>query len=466
MKTTSLLLAALCLFVPAALHAEEPVPVPTPLAPYAETAESKPHAESAEAAEPGSPAGGAAERSEAEGLPRSEPAENAGPAASRAVKPLRAEVSLTDGSLLKGSLRRRFLPAESATFGRFRLDLKAVKSIEFSHAESAAPKPHAEGAETAEPKPHAESAAPDLDLGFVDNDSGRARSPAPFGRISFRNGDTVTATLLPKRDHLVLDTLVGPLAIPLRAVASLAIASDATDALLYHCTFDSPSSITRPVVGPAGTFLGGDFVPGKVGNALRTPGDIPVAEIDLPRGFMQSRGTIEFWAKIEDPPAFYGDGGNPGFFGMWLFDNPSDPGPCSTYLCFNANNGMGMAGLCGMVYHRAMATDPHMRTNTYAPILSAPSDWHHYAIAWDAEGLSFATASDGTPAVATLVLDGRVLQTFGRNQLSRGKGLLDLPKKIGKLAFPVPAARWNASAKRVPFLIDEFKIWSEPRIAP
>ena len=439
-----ILLATLCLA--AALHAEEPGPVPAPPASRAESAESKPHAESAEAAEPGSPAGGAAERSEAEGVagapaggaaerseaegvPHAEPAAPGGDAIQHSAfstqhSPLSATVSLTDGSSLKGSLRHRFLPAESATLGRLRIDLSSVESIAFK---------------------------PD---------------PAVAARVTFRNGDLVSAVLAPKHDHLVLDTLVGPLAIPLRAVASLAIASDATDALIYHCTFDSPSSITRPVVGPAGTFLGGDFVPGKVGNALRTPGDIPVAEIDLPRGFMQSRGTIEFWAKIEDPPAFYGDGGNPGFFGMWLFDNPSDPGLCSTYLCFNANNGMGMAGLCGMVYHRAMATDPHMRTNTYAPILSAPSDWHHYAIAWDAEGLSFATASDGTPAVATLVLDGRVLQTFGRNQLSRGKGLLDLPKKIGKLAFPVPAARWNASAKRVPFLIDEFKIWSEPRIAP
>ena len=430
MKTTTLLLAALCLLVPAALHAEEPVPVPAPLASHAESAVSKPHAESAEAAEPGFPAGGAAERSEAEGVP------HAAPAASRAAEPraanppLRAEVSLTDGSLLKGALRRRFLPAESATLGRLRIDLSSVSSIAFE---------------------------PD---------------PAAAARVAFRNGDLVTATLYPKHDRLVLDTLLGPLPIPLSAVNSISFTSSTPSTfstpstLLYHCTFDSPSSITRPVVGPAGTFLGGDFVPGKVGSALRTPGDIPVAEIDLPRGFMQSRGTIEFWAKIEDPPAFYGDGGNPGFFGMWLFDDPSDPGLCSTYLCFNANNGMGMAGLCGMVYHRAMATDPHMRTNTYAPILSDPSAWHHYAIAWDAEGLSFATASDGTPAVATLVLDGRVLQTFGRNQLSRGKGLLDLPKKIGKLAFPVPAARWNASAKRVPFLIDEFKIWSEPRIAP
>ena len=233
--------------------------------------------------------------------------------------------------------------------------------------------------------------------------------------------------------------------------------------LLYHCTFDDVSAIEHPAAGPAGNFLGGEFVPGKEGNALRSPGDVPVAEVDLPRGTVQSSGTIEFWAKIEEPPAFYGDRGNPLLFGLWLFDNSADPGLCSTHLGFCANNGMGMAGLCGMVYHRAMATDPHMRTNTYGPLLGDPAAWHHYAIVWDSAGLPFSKAADGTPAVATIVLDGRVLQTYGRNELAHGKGLLRLPTMQGKLAFPVPAARWGAPANHVPFLIDEFKIWSGPK---
>ena len=233
--------------------------------------------------------------------------------------------------------------------------------------------------------------------------------------------------------------------------------------LLYHCTFDSAEAVEKSAAGPNGKFLGGEFVPGKVGNALRSPGDSPVAEVDLSKGLLQPRGTIEFWAKIEEPPAFYSDRGNPLFFGLWLFDNLDDPGLCSTHLGWCANNGMGMAGLCGMVYHRAMATDPTMRTNTYGPLLSDPAAWHHYAIVWDSEGLPSARASDGTPAVATLVLDGRVLQTFGRNQQSKGEGLLKLPSFQGKLAFPVPAARWGNPGNHVPFLIDEFKIWSAPK---
>ena len=109
-----------------------------------------------------------------------------------------------------------------------------------------------------------------------------------------------------------------------------------------------------------------------------------------------------------------------------------------------------------------MAPDPTMRTNACGPLLSDPAAWHHYAIVWDSEGLPSAKASDGTPAVATLVLDGRVLQTFGRNQLSKGEGLLKLPFFRGKLAFPMPTADWSTPANHVPFLIDEFKIWSGP----
>ena len=709
----------------ALLHAEEPsvapaaavapAPVPAPavapapaIAPapavetHAEPAEPKPHAESAETAESGSPAGGAGERSEPEGVSHAEPAESAEPDSSRAAEPrasaaarpasrgeprspcrakpqvqrppLRAEVSLIDGSILKGTLRQHAIPARSRNLGEIRVRLGKVESIAF----------------------------------------GKPGAPA---KIAFRNGDALTARFPADRAFVTMDTLVGRVRVPFDKVASLAIseppnhpttqppnllyyctfdsassiahpaagpagkflggefvpgkngkallvkagthaaevpfptglmqpqgciefwgkipgatketrypdggnpqffamgvgkyvntfvkytsndgfgtgglhadlpgsayvstlpswsgsarypeflgdpsawhhyalvwsekgldkASEAlgrrvvsalyvdgrlvnpaygtngpdrakflrqfTDLpvvlgfpflrerqdpkqgqvdylidefkiwsvpkfdsagasvvldrpykpeLLYHCTFDDAAAIERPAAGPNGTFLGGEFVPGKTGNALRSPGDVSVAEVDLPRGTLQSRGTIEFWAKIEEPPPSFPDRGNPRFFNLWLSEDGSDAGPCSTHLQFTANDGMGMSGLCGMLYHRAMAADPHMETHTYSPILDDPAAWHHYAIVWDSEGLPFAKSSDGTPAVATLVLDGKVLQTFGRNQLSKGEGLLKLPSLRGKLAFPVPSDRTEVAACRVPFLIDEFKIWSAP----
>ena len=418
MKTTTLLLAALCLLVPAALHAEEPVPVPAPLASHAESAVSKPHAESAEAAEPGSPAGGAAERSEAEGVP------HAAPAASRAAEPraantpLGAEVSLTDGSLLKGALRRRFLPAESAILGRLRIDLSSVSSIAFE---------------------------PD---------------PAAAARVAFRNGDLVSAVLAPKHDHLVLDTLVGPLAIPLRAVASLAIASDATDALIYHCTFDSPSSITRPAAGPAGRFLGGDFVPGKVGSALRVKAGEPAAEVSFGTGLMQPKGCIEFWAKIENPPPAFPDGGNPQFFAMGV-------GPwLNTFVKYTANDGFGTGGLHADLPGSAYVSSlPSWGGSArYPEFLGDPAAWHHYALVWSEEGLPAASEALGRRVVSALYVDGRLVNpSYGHNGPDRAKFLRqfsDLPVVLG---FPIVPGRQRPSDNRVGFLIDEFKVWNFPK---
>lgn len=345
---------------------------------------------------------------------------------------LQGRLTLADGSVLSGTLRSRFVSAVSDTVGPFRLDLSAVESIDFSRQD------------------------------------GRGAHPQdPACRVTFQNGDRLTARLAPEKGVFALETLLGPLSVPIGSVASLVMEGQPGDALLYYCTFDNEAAITHPAAGPKGTFLGGEFVPGKVGNALRSWGDIPVAEVDLPKGTLRPKGTIEFWAKIESatPWTRYIDGRNPGFFGLWLFEDESNPGPCSTFLGFSSNNGMGMAGLCGMIYHRAMATDPEMRTNTYGPVLDDPAAWHHYAMLWDKDGLPNAKASDGTPAVAAIYLDGRFLMTYGRNNLARGAGLLALSKLQGKLAFSTPAAYWDSSTHHVPFLIDEFKIWSEPKVS-
>ena len=342
-----------------------------------------------------------------------------------------ATITLTDGSVVKGLLCDEVLPAISDNLGDICLNLDIVKTIEFDRKKQ--------------------------------DESGDHNRQTPRCRIVFSNGDLLSVRIPEQIKTLKINTLVGTLSIPLESVASVMIAHHANGGLIYHCTFDDAQSIVHPAAGPSGRYLGGEFVPGKVCKALRCPGNVPVAEVDLPEMFLQPRGTIEFWAKIEEPPQSFSDRGNPRFFNLWLSEDGSDVGPCPTYLQFTANDGMGMSGLCGMIYRHTMATDPHMSTHTYVPLLNDPAAWHHYAIVWDSEGLSFSKASDGTPAVAALVLDGQVLQTFGRNQLSKGEGLLKLPSLRGKLAFPVPSDRTEIAACRVPFLIDDFKIWSVPK---
>ena len=426
-----LLLATLCLS--AALRAEEPAPVPAPPQSRAESAESKPHAESAEAAEPGSPAGGAAERSKTNGVPHAEPAEtkphaesaeNAEPAApggdaiqhsafSTQHSPLSATVSLTDGSSLKGSLRRRFVPAESPTLGRLRIDLSSVESIAFE---------------------------PD---------------PAAAARVAFRNGDLVSAVLAPKHDRLVLDTLLGPVPIPIRAVSSISFVpphsafSTQHSALLYHCTFDNPSAISSPAAGPAGRLLGGSFVPGKVGNALRVEKDAPAFESVLPTGFLGPEGCIEFWAKIEGDDPRYVDGGDPLFFS--LFDERG----AVTLLQFAANNGFARGGLGGAVMSWPFGTIPHWSGSMpYEGVLGPDwAGWHHYAMSWKAEGF-------GDGSFVKVFVDGRPQPVLGGVDDDKVPArLADFPNHDHLLGLPWGRSRVDNRRSKKPFLIDEFKIW-------
>ena len=235
--------------------------------------------------------------------------------------------------------------------------------------------------------------------------------------------------------------------------------------LLYHCTFDSAESIARPAIGPSGTFLGGEFVPGKKGNALLTFDDEPAAEADFEPGILGPTGTIEFWAKKEktDDGAF-SESGNLRFFGLWLYAKGETPPWCSTHFQFTSNDGMGMSGLCGMVNHCSWATKPSFGGRPYNVIRDSLFDWHHYAVVWDAEGLPGTKAPDGGPAVVQVYLDGQPIPTQGRQTVSfGGKHLRSIASHWGKIAFPTPSNGWNPSKSHIPYMIDEFKIWSAPK---
>ncbi len=235
--------------------------------------------------------------------------------------------------------------------------------------------------------------------------------------------------------------------------------------LLYHCSFDSPVAVERPAAGPNGRFLGGEFVPGKVGNALRTFADEPAAEVDFEPGILGPRGTIEFWAKKEkSEKGSFAESEGLRFFGLWLYAKGETPPWCSTHFEFSSNDGMGMSGLCGMVNHCSWATKPSFGGWPYDIIRDSLFDWHHYAVVWDAEGLPGTKAPDGGPAVVQVYLDGKPVSTQGRQTVSfGGKHLRNISPQWGKLAFPTPSNGWNPSRSRIPYLIDEFKIWSAPK---
>jgi hypothetical protein len=336
---------------------------------------------------------------------------------------LRAEVSLIDGSILKGTLRQHAIPARSRNLGDIRVRLGKVESIAF----------------------------------------GKPGAPA---KIAFRNGDALTARFPADRAFVTMDTLVGRVRVPFDKVASLSIEppdrpTTQPSNLLYYCTFDSASSIAHPAAGPAGKFLGGEFVPGRVGKALLVKARTPAAEVPFPTGLMQPEGCIEFWAKIPGATkeTRYPDGGNPQFFAMgvgkWV----------NTFVKYTANDGFGTGGLHADLPGSAyVSSDPSTGVGRYPAFLGDPSAWHHYALVWSEKGLDKASEALGRRVVSALYVDGRLVNpAYGTNGPDRAKFLREFVANPVVLAFPFLRERQDPKQGQVDYLIDEFKIWSAPK---
>ena len=331
--------------------------------------------------------------------------------------PLRATLSLSDGGVLNGSLRQEVLPVVSDTLGSIRLDLHRVESIAFESA----------------------------------------GGPA---RISFHNGDRLTARIAEDVVNLGIDTLLGALSVPLSSISAFSLALNVSwetghASLLYYCTFDSPAAIEHPAAGPTGRFLGGEFVPGKRGKSLWVGVDRSAFETRLPRGFLGSQGTIEFWAKIGGENPSFVDGGDPLFFSLY------DERDAITLLQFAANNGFGRGGLGGAMVSWPFGTVPHNAFSMdYTKILGpAWADWHHYALAWNGEGFG-----DGT--FIKVFIDGCPQPVFGGvDDAKVPSRLANVVNHSHELGIPWHTSRAvDHRRSKKPFLIDEFKIWSVAKV--
>ena len=319
-------------------------------------------------------------------------------------------VRLVDGSMLRGTLRAEPLPAKSRALGAVTIDLAKVERL-----------------------------AVGTRHGML--------------RVHFRNGDR--ATVRPGVEDFSLDTLLGRVKLPLSKVRSITFnpsapsTSSTVSTLLYHCTFDSPQSIAPPAAGPAGRFLGGSFVPGKAGRALRVEKDAASFEAALPKGFLGPEGCIEFWAKIEGDDPNYVDGGDPLFFS--LFDERG----AVTLLQFAANNGFARGGLGGAIASWPFGTIPHFAWSMeYAKVLGPDwAGWHHYAMSWKAKGF-------GDGSFVKVFVDGKPQPVLGGVDDDKVPArLADLPNHAFLLGSPWDRSHGVNRRSKKPFLIDEFKIW-------
>ena len=218
--------------------------------------------------------------------------------------------------------------------------------------------------------------------------------------------------------------------------------------LVFHCTFDDDAAILSPKVGPGGAVKGATYRDGKIGKALYVPAKSSVATFPFPEGLPAEQGTIEFWGKIENDKASYGDGCDP-----YLFIVTKDGAtgwPVVFELNFNANNGCGASGLfCGMSYGRAVNVQG--RGNSYASILGEenPKGWHQYRVVWKTSGV------DSNGNIMQIWIDGKLAGSGMRGE----KIAEDFRKGISgpvHLVFSNPQSGHGAS----PVCVDDFKMWS------
>ncbi len=278
--------------------------------------------------------------------------------------------------------------------------------------------------------------------------------------VTLENGDTLHFT--PSAKTLAIASVLGELSISITNICGITFAKGAagcTDGLIYYCTFDSQASIEQPAVGPAGKFLSGRFVEGKVGNALAVPPFTCASQTPIPAGFFGPKGCIEFWGKINreiDGRKPYGGAGQPVFFDC---QSPNDVWKLT--VAWNPNNGVGGSGLCGSVQHYPAASDAHLGETFEKYLGNQCYEWHHYALVWNTTGIPSLGVQDGISVKVAVYLDGAPLatRTNVRNPIWGVSEFKTTPTMLG---FPVPL--WFEHFNTLPISIDEFKVWNYDKV--
>ena len=278
--------------------------------------------------------------------------------------------------------------------------------------------------------------------------------------VTLANGDKFHFT--PTTKELSVATVLGNLSISLaniRRVAFSATPEGSADGLIYYCTFDSPEAILKPVVGPAGKFLSGRFVDGKVGSALSVAPHTCSVHASIPAGFFGPKGCIEFWGKIEADMESYGRHGGAGCPVFFHCQPPNDIWKLT--VMWNANNGVGGSGLCGAVQHYPAASDAHIGETFFRYLGGKANNWHHYALVWNTQGIPSLGVQDGITVKVAVFLDGAPIstQTNVRNPVW---GLSCFDKTTTTLGFPMPPGQ--ESFNKLPYTIDEFKVWNYDKV--
>ena len=219
--------------------------------------------------------------------------------------------------------------------------------------------------------------------------------------------------------------------------------------LVYRSTLDSADAIKDPLVGEHGTCANATFVEGKIGMALSVPAGTSVASIPLPHGLPAERGTIEFWAKLNGSKTTFSDCGDPLFVDFLNATTSERFGGIE----FNANNGTGQGGIGAAFPGVGLYSGGYLDSHAYSSILGDKvSDWHHYALVWNVEGIS--TLADN-PRFA-LLLDGRVVAQTNCDSNWRKATF------VATMSVPIQMnlSHLDRTFGKSPYFIDELRVWN------
>ena len=226
-----------------------------------------------------------------------------------------------------------------------------------------------------------------------------------------------------------------------------------TERLVYRNTLDSVDAVEHPVIGPPGSCSNATFVAGKFGSALYVPAGTCAAAIPLPMGLPAEKGSVEFWARLEGSNETFGRNGDP----MFLYVCSSSNSSCVATIEISARvlPTQGGPGAFLFNYNMHPYRDPPARS--YAAFLSenGVTDWHHYALVWNVNGIS----SLSQYVLMAVYLDGTKM---GHCAINTGWNRDDFMATLSQplticLSYP------NAEKGLSPYSIDELRIWDSDK---
>ncbi|MCQ2390458.1 MAG: hypothetical protein MJ240_03445 [Kiritimatiellae bacterium] len=226
--------------------------------------------------------------------------------------------------------------------------------------------------------------------------------------------------------------------------------------LVFHCSFDSTNVVAKPEVGACtGTLGSGQIVSGKFGNAYYLPRKTPGAQFNVPKGLIEEKGCVEFWGKLNEAASGMAfSNGSPMFF----YINCHDAFETAFQFSWNKNNGAGGAGLyTSMPGDVLLISDNYGAGVSYSKYLGEDiSDWHHYAVVWNADGISSLATAAGAKVLMAIFVDGKAVtylplaghENWKPSQMYGQNTDIDIGCRVGAY-----------TANERSFTMDELKIW-------